>query len=183
MSVESGWEKVLPFFEDELQALILDPSISDLMINGITGVYADRGGVVEHIQLTNAYRVERLEAAIQRVARMMGQDLTNQNPILNTRMPDGSRVAVVGAPSAIGGPTLTIHKFNRWYTTDELIGSGSMPEAVRDQIVAFLMKKMNGIIAGRTGSAKTTLMKACLDHLPLNESFDRHRSSSSRLPS
>jgi pilus assembly protein CpaF len=169
MSVESCWEKVLPFFEDELQALIMDPTISDLMVNGTTGVYADRGGVVEHIELTNAYSVERLEAAIQRVARMMGQDLTMQNPILNTRMPDGSRVAVVGAPSAIGGPTLTIRKFNRWYTTAELIESGSMPEAVRDQIVAFLMKKRNGIIAGGTGSGKTTLMKAILDHVPLTD--------------
>ena len=169
MSAESGWEKVLPFFEDDLQALILDPTISDLMINGITGVYADRGGVVEHIPLTNAYSVERLEAAIQRVARMMGQDLTLQNPILNTRMPDGSRVAVVGAPSAIGGPTLTIRKFNRWYSTDELIASGSMPDTVRDQVVAFLLKKKNGIIAGGTGSGKTTLMKAILDHVPLSD--------------
>jgi pilus assembly protein CpaF len=169
MSIESGWEKVLPFFEEELQKLILDPTISDLMINGTTGVYADRGGVVEHIPLTNSYSVERLEAAIQRVARMMGQDLTLQNPILNTRMPDGSRVAVVGAPSSIGGPTLTIRKFNRWYTTDELIASGSMPDTVRDQVVSFLMKKKNGIIAGGTGSGKTTLMKAILDHVPLSD--------------
>ena len=112
MSVESGWEKVLPFFSDDLQALILDPTISDLMVNGTTGVYADRGGVIERIPLQDEYSSERLEAAIQRVARMMGQDLTHQNPILNTRMPDGSRVAVVGAPSAIGGPSLTIRKFN-----------------------------------------------------------------------
>jgi len=100
---------------------------------------------------------------------MMGQDLTSQNPILNTRMPDGSRVAVVGAPSAIGGPTLTIRKFNRWYTTDELIESGSMPPNVRDEVVSFLMRKKNGIIAGGTGSGKTTLMKAILDHVPLTD--------------
>lgn len=166
MSLESGWEKVLPFFEDDLQALILDSTISDLMINGITGVYADRNGVVEHVELANSYSVERLEAAIKRVARMMGQDLTSQNPILNTRMPDGSRVAVVGAPSAIGGPTLTIRKFNRWFTTDELIESGNMPTNVRDQVISFLMRKKNGIIAGGTGSGKTTLMKAILDHVP-----------------
>jgi pilus assembly protein CpaF len=169
MSTAHAWEKVLPFFEDDLQELILDPSISDLMINGTTGVYADRGGIVEHIPLRNSYSVERLEAAIMRVARMMGQDLTLQNPILNTRMPDGSRVAVVGAPSAIGGPTLTIRKFNRWYTTDELIESGSMPTLVRDQVVSFLLKKKNGIIAGGTGSGKTTLMKAILDHVPLTD--------------
>ena len=168
-NVSNAWEKVLPFFEEELQALILDTTISDLMINGTTGVYADRGGVVEHIPLTNSYSVERLEAAIQRVARMLGQDLTTQNPILNTRLPDGSRVAVVGAPSAIGGPTLTIRKFNRWFTTDELIASGSMPQSVRDQVVAFLLDKKNGIIAGGTGSGKTTLMKAILDHVPLED--------------
>ena len=169
MSVESGWEKVLPFFTPDLQALILDPTISDLMINGTTGVYADRGGVVEHIPLASEYSIERLEAAIQRVARMMGQDLTHQNPILNTRMPDGSRVAVVGAPSAIGGPTLTIRKFNQWFTTDQLIEKRSMPREVRDQVVAFLMKKKNGIIAGGTGSGKTTLMKAILDHVPVTD--------------
>jgi pilus assembly protein CpaF len=169
VSLESGWEKVLPFFEDDLQALILDSTISDLMINGITGVYADRNGVVEHVELANSYSVERLEAAIKRVARMMGQDLTSQNPILNTRMPDGSRVAVVGAPSAIGGPTLTIRKFNRWFTTDELIESGNMPTNVRDQVISFLMRKKNGIIAGGTGSGKTTLMKAILDHVPLTD--------------
>ena len=169
MSVESGWEKVLPFFTEEIQALIQDPTISDLMINGTTGVYADRGGVVEHIPLTSDYSVERLEAAIQRVARMMGQDLTHQNPILNTRMPDGSRVAVVGAPSAIGGPTLTIRKFNQWFTTDQLIEKGSMPRDVRDRVVSFLLKKKNGIIAGGTGSGKTTLMKAILDHVPATD--------------
>jgi len=161
-----GWEKVLPFFEEELRALILDTTISDLMINGVTGVYADRGGVVEHIPLANTYSVERLEAAIQRVARLLGQDLTTQNPILNTRMPDGSRVAVVGAPASIHGPTLTIRKFNSWYTSDQLIEAGSLPLAVRDRVVSMIAAKKNGIIAGGTGSGKTTLMRALLDHVP-----------------
>ena len=92
------------------------------------GVFADRGGVIEHIPLTTPYTNERLQAAIERVARILGQDLTSQNPILNTRLPDGSRVAVVGAPSSINGPTLTVRKFNRWYTSDELIASGSLPQ-------------------------------------------------------
>ncbi len=87
---------------------MLDPSISDLMINGATGVHADRGGLVQHIPLSTPYTNERLTAAIERVARVLGQDLSSQNPILNTRLPDGSRVAEVGAPSFINGPTLTI---------------------------------------------------------------------------
>ena len=160
---------ILPFFPEELRGLLLDPSISDLMINGATGVYADRGGVVQHIPLSTPYTNERLTAAIERVARILGQDLSSQNPILNTRLPDGSRVAVVGAPSSINGPTLTIRKFNRWYTSDELVASGSLPADVRDTVVSLMFGKKNGLISGGTGSGKTTLMKAVLDHVPANE--------------
>ena len=164
-----SFELILPFFPEELRALLLDPSISDLMINGTTGVYADRGGVVEHIALSTPYTNDRLQAAIERVARILGQDLTSQNPILNTRLPDGSRVAVVGSPSSINGPTFTVRKFNRWFTSDELIASGSLPEQIRDAVVGFIAERKNGIISGGTGSGKTTLMKALLDHVPLQE--------------
>lgn len=164
-----SYNLILPFFPPELRELLLDDSISDLMINGITGVYADRDGVVEHIPLQTPYTHERLQAAIQQVARVLGQDLTSQNPILNTRLPDGSRVAVVGPPASISGLTLTIRKFNRWFTTDELIGSGSMPAEVRDAVVRMIAEKKNGIVAGGTGSGKTTLMKAFLDHIPMTE--------------
>ena len=139
------------------------------MINGTKGVYADRAGVVEHIPLSMEYTNERLQAAIERVARILGQDLTTQNPILSTRLPDGSRVAVVGPPSSIDGPTLTVRKFNRWYTSDELIEGGSFPVSVRDAIVKLILRRKNGSISGGTGSGKSTLMKALLDHVPMHE--------------
>jgi len=164
-----SYQLILPFFPEELRELLLDPSISDLMINGTTGVYADRGGVVQHVPLTRPYTNDRLLAAIERIARILGQDLTTENPILNTRLPDGSRVAVVGAPSSINGPTLTIRKFNRWFTSDELIQFGSIPKEVRDAVVGFISDKKNGIISGGTGSGKTTLLKAFLDHIPAHE--------------
>ncbi len=164
-----SYELILPFFTAELQGLLLDPSISDLMVNGTTGVYADRQGIVQHIPLAVPYYNDRLMAAIERIARLLGQDLTTQNPILNTRLPDGSRVAVVGPPASMHGPTLTIRKFNQWFTSDELIESGSMPVHVRDAVVSFISAKKNGMIAGGTGSGKTTLMKAFLDHIPLHE--------------
>jgi pilus assembly protein CpaF len=164
-----SFDLILPFFPEELRGLLLDPSISDLMINGTSGVFADRNGVVEQIALSQPYTNERLQAAIERVARILGQDLTNQNPILNTRLPDGSRVAVVGSPSSINGPTFTVRKFNRWFTSDELVKAGSLPSNIRDAVIRLIEGRKNGIIAGGTGSGKTTLMKALLDHVPLRE--------------
>ena len=164
-----SYELILPFFPEELRTLLLDPSISDLMVNGTTGVFADRDGVVERIMLRSPYTNDRLQAAIERVARILGQDLTSQNPILNTRLPDGSRVAVVGSPSSLCGPTLTVRKFNRWFTSEELVVSGTLQPHVRDAVVELISTRKNGIIAGGTGSGKTTLMKALLDHVPSHE--------------
>ena len=84
-------------------------------------------------------------------------------------MPDGSRVAVVGPPSSVYGPTLTVRKFNRWFTSDELVSSGSLPAGVRNAVIQLIAERKNGIISGGTGSGKTTLMKALLDHVPLHE--------------
>jgi len=167
--VNNAYDLIAPFFPEELRTLLTDPSISDLMINGTTGVYADRGGVIEHIEIRTPFTNQTLTAAIERVARKLGQDLTLQNPILNTRLPDGSRVAVVGPPSSFTGPTLTIRKFNKWFTSDQLVASGSLPAEVRDLVVGMILDRKNGMIAGGTGSGKSTLMKALLDHVPMGE--------------
>jgi pilus assembly protein CpaF len=164
-----SWDLVLGFFPEEVQTLILDATISDLMINGTTGVYADRNGVVEQIPLSSALTTEILLAATQQIARKLGQNLSDQNPILNTRLPDGSRVAVVGPPASINGITMTIRKFNHWFTSDQLIASGSLPVSVRDVVIKLMVDRKNGIISGGTGSGKTTLMKALLDHVPQYE--------------
>jgi pilus assembly protein CpaF len=164
-----SWDLVLGFFPEEVQKLILDATISDLMINGTTGVYADRNGVLEHIPLSCALTTETLLAATQQIARKLGQNLSDQNPILNTRLPDGSRVAVVGPPASINGITMTIRKFNHWFTSDQLIASGSLPASVRDVVIKLMVDRKNGIISGGTGSGKTTLMKALLDHVPQHE--------------
>ena len=70
---------------------------------------------------------------------------------------------------SIHGPKLPVRKFNRWYSSDELITSGSLPKLVRDTVVGFINEKKNGLISGGTGSGKTTLMKSLLDHIPQQE--------------
>ena len=107
-----SWDLLLGFFPEEVQRLILDATISDLMINGTTGVFADRNGMVERVPLACTLTTETLLAATQQIARKLGQNLSDQNPILNTRLPDGSRVAVVGPPASVNGITMTIFKFN-----------------------------------------------------------------------
>jgi pilus assembly protein CpaF len=164
-----SWDLVLGFFPEEMQELILDATISDLMINGTTGVFADRNGLVQPIPLARPLTTETLLAATHQIARKLGQNLSDQNPILNTRLPDGSRVAVVGPPASIHGITMTIRKFNRWYTSDDLIAGGSLPRHVRDAVIGFINDKKNGMVSGGTGSGKTTLMKALLDHIPQKE--------------
>ncbi|MDE3104862.1 MAG: CpaF family protein [Acidobacteriota bacterium] len=164
-----SWDLILGFFPEEMQRLILDETISDLMINGTTGVFADRNGVVEPVALRAQLSTETLLAATQQIARKLGQNLSEQNPILNTRLPDGSRVAVVGPPASIHGITMTIRKFNQWYSTDDLIAAGAMPERVRDTVVQMMNEKKNGLIGGGTGAGKTTLLKALLDHIPNHE--------------
>ena len=161
--------QLLQFFPAELQALLTDETISDLMINGTTGVFAVRQGRCAPVEMAKPYTVESLLADIQLIARNLGQDLTRENPILNTRLPDGSRVAVVGAPSSFSGPTLTIRKFNHWFTSDELVRIGSMPSEVRERVLAFIAGKRNGMISGGTDSGKTTTMKAFLDAIPQHE--------------
>lgn len=126
------------------------------MVNGTAGVYADRGEVIEQITLSTPDANDRLQAAIKRVARILGQDLTSQNPVLNTHLPDGSRGAAVGSPSSIHGPTFTVRKFNRWFTSEELIASGSLPEEVRNVVIGLIAERKNGLISGGTGSGKTT---------------------------
>jgi len=101
----TGFELILPFLRP-IQHLILDPEISEIMINGPEHVFIERAGRVEGIQgLTLSPK--SVEVAVRNIARRLGHDISEEKPILDSRLPDGSRVAAVVPPCSLHGVTLT----------------------------------------------------------------------------
>jgi pilus assembly protein CpaF len=160
-----SFELILPFFPQSLQDLILDTTVADLCINGTTGVFVERDGVMARAQAVSIGE-EQLSAAIQQIARVLGKDITEQDPILDTRLPNGSRVAALYKPCSPNGVTVTIRKFNRWFTTAELTAMGSLPESVCDTVIPAILNRRNVLISGGTGSGKSTMLNAFVAHIP-----------------
>ena len=161
---------LLQFFPPALRALILADDISDVMINEDGTVFIARAGVLD---CADGLMIEpaMLVIGIQNVARLLGGDIDATRPILDTRLPDGSRVA---ANYHNGSMTVTIRKFNRWYSTEELIQSGCLPAWAFCELLAGLCSEdgrenSNVLISGSTGAGKSTLAKALIDKVPLRE--------------
>ena len=167
-----NYETLLQFFSPEVRELILSKDISDVMFvdsDEEVRVFVDRGGEPE---LCEGVTMDRgaLVMAIQNVARELRSDIDGRRPSLNTRLPDGSRVAALYQH---GGMTVTIRKFNRWFSTDELIDMGCLPAPVCRELVNGLLgigrkKRANVLVSGSPGAGKSTLLKALLDRLPMS---------------
>ena len=163
-----SFDLILPFFPEPLQELILDSTIADLCINGTAGVFVERDGVMGRAEGVSIGE-EQLAAAIQQIARVLGKDITEQDPILDTRLPNGSRVAALYKPCSPSGVTVTIRKFNRWFTTSELTAMGTLPESVREAVLAAILNRRNVLISGGTGSGKSTMLNAFVAHIPARD--------------
>src|SRR6476620_12256310 len=115
----NGFELVLPFLRP-IQHLILDPDISEIMVNGPERIFIEKAGYLKFVpdlRLTE----EALIVAVKNIARGLGDDISEAKPILDSRLPDGSRVAAVIPPCSLRGVTLTIRKFNsRHFEIDDL---------------------------------------------------------------
>ena len=124
-----GFEVILPFLRP-IEHLILDADVSEIMVNGSLRVFIERHGQVEEAHGVSIPE-RSLQVAVRNIARALGDEISEEKPLLDSRLPDGSRVAAVIPPCSVNGTTLTIRKFqSRLFTADELVRVGSMPPGV-----------------------------------------------------
>lgn len=164
----NGFELILPFLRP-IQHLILDPDISEIMVNGPERVFIEKAGylqAVPDVKLT----AESLMVAVKNIARRLGDDISEAKPILDSRLPDGSRVAAVIPPCSIHGVALTIRKFNSHkFKMKDLIELGTVTPAVAQQLQEYVAQRKNILICGGTGTGKTTLANILTDFIPDDE--------------
>lgn len=154
-----GFEVILPFLRP-IEHLILDDGISEIMVNGPVRVFIERQGRVEEVEGVSIPE-RSLQVAVRNIARALGDEISEEKPVLDSRLPDGSRVAAVIPPCSVGGTTLTIRKFqSRLFTADELVRVGSMPVSVLDILRHSIERHENILISGGTGTGKTTMLNA-----------------------
>ena len=163
------FEYSLGSFLAPVRSLLEDPSVSEILINGYDTIYFERRGQLHKSDLRFACH-EDLEGLCQNLAQFMGKHISAEHPLLEARLPDGSRVAVVAPPAARGGIMISIRRFSRERVRPEqLIGWGSATKEVLDFLRACLLCKRNTVVAGGTGSGKTTLLNILSSFFPDNE--------------
>jgi pilus assembly protein CpaF len=164
----NGFETILPFLKP-IEHLILDDSISEVMVNGPDRIFIEKAGFVEPIQGVNLGE-KSLMVAVKNIARRLGDDISESKPILDSRLPDGSRVAAVIPPCSVNGVTLTIRKFNaRHFGVEDLVQAGTLERWLANQLENYILARRNILIVGGTGSGKTTMLNVLGKFIPSDE--------------
>jgi pilus assembly protein CpaF len=163
-----GFEAILPFLKP-IEHLILDESVSEVMVNGADQVFVEKAGFVQ--QVPGVSIPERsLLVAVKNIARRLGDDISETKPILDSRLPDGSRVAAVIPPCSLQGVTLTIRKFHaRHFEMQDLIERGTLDHSLANRLEDYVLSRRNLLISGGTTSGKSTLLCALGKFIPPDE--------------
>ncbi len=152
-----------------IDPLLSDPEISEVMVNGPYHVYIERAGRIESsdARFVDATHLQRI---IEKIVSGMGRRIDESNPMVDARLPDGSRVNAVIHPLAIGGPFLTVRKFAvDPLEEDDLIRFSTFTPNVADFLRRCVSGRLNVIISGGTGAGKTTLLNVLSGHIPSDE--------------
>lgn len=143
-----------------LEPLLQDDSVSDILVNTPNEVYVERFGVIEPTDI-KFKDDEHLLRIIDRIVVKVGRRVDESNPLVDARLPDGSRVNAVVPPIALDGPLVSIRKFAKIpFDLDKLVEIGSMTEACADMLRGIVKCRLNLLISGGTGTGKTTLLNA-----------------------
>jgi len=152
-----------------LQPLLEDDEISEVMVNGRQKVYIERNGMLikTNIVFESDDQIMRL---IDRIISPLGRRIDADSPMVDARLPDGSRVNAAIPPVTIDGPTITIRKFKKdKLSIDQMIAYGTLNRNMAEFIRACVVSRLNIIISGGTGSGKTTLLNVLSCYIPENE--------------
>lgn len=164
----NGFETILPFLKP-IENLILDDEISEVMINGPDSVFIEKRGLLEQV-CGISLGEKALMVAVKNIARRLGDEISEVKPILDSRLPDGSRVAAVIPPCSVRGVTLTIRKFSsRHLEMADLIAAGSLDDSLANRLEDYVLSRKNILISGGTGCGKTTTLGALGRFIPPDE--------------
>jgi pilus assembly protein CpaF len=152
-----------------LEPLLRDDSITEVMVNNYDRVYIERMGKIEAAAVTFVDNAHLLRI-IDKIVSQVGRRVDEASPMVDARLPDGSRVNAIIPPLSLRGPTLTIRKFSRDpYTMDDLIEFGSVSPEAAQFLAACVKGKLNMLISGGTGTGKTTTLNALSAFVPGDE--------------
>lgn len=164
----SSMDRILPFLRP-IEDLLADPDITEVMVNaGGRCVFVERAGRLQAVP-DRVLEPRNLTVAIKNIARACGDEISEQQPILDARLDDGSRVAAMFPPCSVDGPTLTVRKFGRRYTLENLVAGGMLTEEQAGALRAAVLEGLNILISGGTGTGKTTLLNALAATIPAEE--------------
>lgn len=153
-----SFDIILPFLRP-IESLICCNDVSEIMVCPNGRIFAEIAGRMTPVDVLIGE--PSLRVAVTNIARAVGAEIDEVRPLLEARLPDGSRVAAAIPPCSVGGTTLTIRKFqSRWFDLRELVDSGSLARAACAQLRRAVACRQNVLISGGTGTGKTTLLNA-----------------------
>ncbi len=154
---------------EPIKKLLADDTINDILINGPDNIYIERDGRLERTDITFPTDLKVFQMA-EAIATQIGRTVNLRRPLLDARLPDGSRVNIIAPPLAVDGTTISIRKFAKHSVTlDKMATQGNISSALADFLKVLGRCRLNIIVSGGTGAGKTTLLNAISEHIDVQE--------------